>query len=259
MDIEQSPIKLIFLGSGSAFTVENSHSNMVIQMSDRRCFLIDCGSDARKSLFAQGLSYNDIGDVYISHLHADHAGGLEWLGFTHCFRPFLTRPNLYIHETLIKPLWENTLKGGMSVLEGKNVSLDTFFMVNLIKNNLPFTWNNIIFETVQTIHTYDDDQLNPSYGLFFKLNDTNIFITTDTQFFPDLMFPFYQKADLIFHDCETMKKVGSSVHARFEELVQLPAEIKQKMWLYHYNDGKKPDAIAGGFLGYVTMGMTFEF
>ena len=27
-----------------------------------------------------GLGYADIDAVYISHLHADHVGGLEWLG-----------------------------------------------------------------------------------------------------------------------------------------------------------------------------------
>ena len=42
--------------------------------------LIDCGSDIRFSLYAAGFSHLDITDIYISHLHADHAGGLEYIG-----------------------------------------------------------------------------------------------------------------------------------------------------------------------------------
>lgn len=251
-------IKLIFLGSGSAFTIENYHSNMLVQTEDGRCLLIDCGSDARRSLAKQGLKYCDINDVYISHLHADHAGGLEWLGFTHYMHSSSKPPNLYVHESLLNSLWENTLKGGMHSISGVPSSIDTFFKVHRINNSGIFRWNKLSFHTVKTIHTYNGSELNPSYGLFFKLNNTNIFITTDTQFTPKTMLPFYQQADLIFHDCET-SKIDSTVHTRFEELATLPAEIKRKMWLYHYNDGEKPDAKAAGFLGYVGKGIVFEF
>lgn len=252
-------IKLIFLGSGSAFTVENYHSNILLETADHRRLLIDCGSDARHSLAEQGLKHQDINDVYVSHLHADHVGGLEWLGFTHYMCKVAKPPNLYIHETLIKSLWEQTLRGGMHSISGEAASINTFFKIHPLTNNHRFVWNKLSFHTVQTVHTYDGAELNPSYGLFFALNGTYIFITTDTQFIPKIMMPFYEQADIIFHDCETSSKLNSTVHARFEELAQLPAEIKQKMWLYHYNDGEKPDAKAAGFLGYVMKGMVFEF
>ena len=59
---------------------------MILESEDGSKLLIDCGTDARHSLHELGLSYKDIEHVYISHLHADHAGGLEWLGFSRsCF------------------------------------------------------------------------------------------------------------------------------------------------------------------------------
>jgi hypothetical protein len=49
------------------------------------------------------------------------------------------------------------------------------------------------------------------------------------------------------------------VHAHYEELKELPAEIKQKMWLYHYSDGVLPDAQADGFAGFVKPRQEFIF
>lgn len=71
-------MKLIFLGTGSAFTIgaSNFHSNMILEDDHKNQLLIDCGSDARFSLHEQGFSHRHITDVYISHLHADHAGVL---------------------------------------------------------------------------------------------------------------------------------------------------------------------------------------
>ncbi len=69
-------MKLTFLGSGSAFTMNNRQSNMILE-DDGKILLIDCGTDIRHSLHQQDLSYKDIDAVYISHLHADHIGGME--------------------------------------------------------------------------------------------------------------------------------------------------------------------------------------
>ena len=39
----------------------------------------------RHSLREQQLTYMDIKNIYISHLHDDHTGGLEWLALTTYF------------------------------------------------------------------------------------------------------------------------------------------------------------------------------
>ena len=99
-------MRLIFLGSGSAFTLgeDNYQSNMLVDDSSGNCLLVDCGSDARHSLFAQGYSYKNIHSVFISHLHADHVGGLEWLALTSYYDADCKRPVLYISECLIDDL-----------------------------------------------------------------------------------------------------------------------------------------------------------
>ena len=85
-------LKITFLGSGSAFTVDgdNYQSNLLLE-KDKDTLLIDAGGDLRFSLSEQGFSHRDIRNVYISHLHADHIGGMEWLAMNTYFDPIVGR------------------------------------------------------------------------------------------------------------------------------------------------------------------------
>lgn len=252
-------MKLIFLGSGSAFTVGegNYHSNILISDEKGSNLLIDCGGDTRHALSDLGLSYRDISHVYISHLHADHTGGLEWLGFTNYFDEKCKKPQLFINEELAQKLWDNVLSGGMASLQGRQANLDTYFKVNRIKPNESFAFSGIDFHLVQVVHYMDRNILALSFGLFFKVNHQQIFITTDTQFVPHLMDPYYQNADLIFHDCQTTP-ISPGVHAQYQELATLLPEIRKKIWLYHFDVANKFDAIADGFAGFVAKGQVFD-
>lgn len=251
-------MRLIFLGIASAFAVGDKcyQSNMLIESPNAKRMLIDCGSDIRHSLHDLGYSYSDLEAVYISHLHADHVGGLEWLGFAKFFLE-QNPATLYISADQQQTLWNNVLSGGMSTLEDRATTLETFFKLGNI-DNLSFVWENLAFQLVKTIHSYSDNQLQPSYGLFIRGSQSKIFISTDTRFTPELLSEFYQEADLIFQDCET-SEFPSHQHAHYNELKTLPYEIKQKMWLYHYNNESLPDIITDGFKGLVTRGQVFDF
>jgi ribonuclease BN (tRNA processing enzyme) len=253
-------MKLTFLGTGAAFTVgsQNFHSNAILENDAKQKFLIDCGSDARHSLHEMGLSYKDITDVYISHLHADHIGGLEWLGFTRKFDPDCDRPRLYISEIIAEDLWNKSLSGSMESLEGELSKITTYFDLITVRENEPFQWSGVEFQLVQTVHIMNGYTLAPCHGLFFKSNGIQVYYSADTQFCPHLLTRFYEQADIIFHDCETSRH-QSCVHANFAELDSLPAEIKKKMWLYHYQPGHLPDAKKHGFQGFVKKGQVFKF
>lgn len=253
-------LKMTFLGSGSAFTIgpDNYQSNVLFEV-DEDTLLLDAGTDVRHALREHNLTYLDIKAVYISHLHSDHSGGLEWLALTSYFDPNYTgKPNLIISECIVDDLWNKTLSGGLSTLATIRASIDSFFKVTSIKHHEGFIWHSIPFKLVQTVHFYSEYELMPSFGLIFTYNKTRIFFTSDTQSSPEQLFSFYEEADIIFHDCETQAH-KSGVHAHYSELVQLPAELKKKMWLYHYNPGQLPDAKQDGFLGFVTKGQSFLF
>lgn len=253
-------MKLIFLGSGSAFTVGNNNyqSNMILQNDEGKSLLIDCGTDARHSLQELGYTYRDITDVFISHLHADHMGGLEWLGFTRRFDESCDRPNLYLSELISKTIWDKCLSGTMSSIEGEICTLETYYNVHSIARNSFFEWEKIKFHLVQTVHIMHGFALASCHGLFFTVNGKNIYITADTQFVPHLLTHVFEQADIIFHDCET-SPIASGVHPQYDELVTLPESTRNKMWLYHYNPGPLPNAEADEFLGFVKKGQVFAF
>lgn len=252
-------MKLIFIGSGSSFTVHgNYHSNMLLETPNHEKLLIDCGSDARHALHELNLSHRDIHHVYISHIHADHMGGLEWLAFTTKFdKEVPTRPTLYLHEALSKKIWDHALSGGLCSLNEVEADINSYFDLTIISDS-KFIWNDVSFDLIPTIHTSSNHVLMPSYGLFFQVDGLNVFITTDTQFAPEYYDEYYRKADIIFHDCETTPH-KSTVHPAYSDLTKLDPTIKSKIWLYHYNDGPLPDAKKDGFRGFVDKGQCFDF
>lgn len=254
-------MKLIFLGSGAALTVDehNFQSNMLWVNNSGERLLLDCGSDIRRSLFKQNLTHLDIQNVYISHLHADHVGGLEWLALSSRFDSTPPKkPNLFIAQALKDDLWNKTLSGGLSTIPSELVTLETYFTVHVIPPNGSFIWSHQDFKIVQTVHAMNGFALLPSFGLFSEVDGQKVFITTDTQFCPNQMIFLYEESDVVFHDCET-SSIKSGVHAHYEQLNSLPKELKAKMWLYHYNTKILPDARKDGFRGFVSCGQCFDF
>lgn len=253
-------MKLLFLGTGSAFTVgaNNFQSNMILTSEFGRRLLIDCGSDIRWSLHERGLGYADIDDIYVSHLHADHVGGLEFVGFSSKYDPHCQLPTLFLSRDLTDDLWERTLSGGMRMLEGDLATLDSFFEVKEVGQSREFRWEGVRFELVRTFHVNSGFGLMPSYGLFFEINEKRIFLTTDCQLRLEFLSEHYERADIIFQDCETAK-YPTPVHAHYAQLRKLPLAIKSKMWLYGYNPGPLPDAKKDGFQGFIAKGDRFDF
>jgi len=250
-------MKLTFLGTGAAFTLENYQSNMLIEKNGKK-LLIDCGSDIRFALRDIKLSSNDIDAIYLSHPHADHLGGMEYMAFTTFFNPNKKPIMLFGEDGVLTEAWDHSLRGGLKSIQGKRVRLSDYFDITRVGKNSSFIWEGTEFNIVQVCHIMDGYAIVNSYGLMFKGdNDKTVFITTDTQFAPSQLTTFYDQADIIFHDCET-SPFKSGVHAHYDELMTLDVKTKKKLNLYHYQDGDKPDAKKDGFGGWCKKGQSFE-
>jgi ribonuclease BN (tRNA processing enzyme) len=101
--------------------------------------------------------------------------------------------------------------------------------------------NGLKFQPIQTVHVMNGYYIVPSFGLMISYKQHKIFITGDTQFCPEQIKHFYNEASMIIHDCEIYygedkTPYRSTVHSHYEDLKTLPKNIKNKMWLCHYQD-----------------------
>lgn len=245
--------KIHCVGTGSAFNTKDLQTNFLIESPTydkfKKWMMLDCGTMAPFGLQAFGVNNGNIAEkidaFYVSHLHADHIGGLEWVAFCTYFKPDRIRPKLICVNKIMRPLWRKSLRGGLESIQGKQCTLTDYFECNPIQINEKFFWQNLQFIPVQTVHIMNGMEIVPSYGLLiqeFKVDEKTgwkipigqkVFITTDTQFCPNQIQSFYEMSDVIIHDCET-SPFKSGVHAHSTELVKLAESTKKKMRLVHY-------------------------
>ena len=255
-------MKIHFIGVGTHFSSNDQyHSNMVITAQTGRRLLIDCGGDARFSLAESGIDPAGLDAVYVSHLHSDHIGGMEWLALITYFKQGIKRLKLFGEENLLNKLWNNSLKGGLECIGRKRMQLIDYFDCCPLAEGTPFYWEGIRFDMVKMLHIAGDYCSHYSYGLLIETTEGEqnvVFITTDTLFQPEVLEGISKQADLIFHDCETTP-VKTTVHAHYEQLCTMPAAVKQKIWLYHYQPNSAYDPNKDGFQGFVVKGQEFIF
>jgi ribonuclease BN (tRNA processing enzyme) len=72
-------MQLTVIGCGDAFGAGGRLQTSFCVRSGPSTFLIDCGATSLIGMRRLGISPNDIGTVFVSHLHGDHFGGLPWL------------------------------------------------------------------------------------------------------------------------------------------------------------------------------------
>lgn len=267
-----------FLGRGGAFApMSVGNSNMMLTSESGKRLMFDFGSTAPYIYRDEwSMDFGDIDAVYISHLHADHCN-LEMFAFHRHFLPkrdenkTRIKPKLFMNKSLMKEMWDTTLRGGLESLQGKIMTLTDYFDCKPVADNSSFSWEGYYFTPIQTVHVRSGYIIKHSYGLAIRKVETvgegskttkiirddvyDAYITSDTQF--DLgLKDYYEKAKIIFHDCET-GSYKSIVHAHYDDLKTLPDRFRNKMWLYHYNN-PVPTFKEDGFLGFVEKGQEFE-
>ncbi|MBA9087043.1 ribonuclease BN (tRNA processing enzyme) [Fontibacillus solani] len=219
-------LRLQMLGTGGAFAKKYYNNNGLLYTDDFT-LLIDCGITAPTSLHQLGVSLPEIDAILITHIHADHVGGLEEFAFRMKYE-FGRKPVLYISEKLIGPLWENTLKGGMS--QETITSLEDVFEVRALKEGMLNQISpSLQIEMIQTPHIPG----KPSYSLYLN---NEIFYSADMTFQPDLLkeLVYERHCRKIFHEVQLVGP--GEVHTTLDELLSLPVDIRSMIWLMHYND-----------------------
>ncbi|MFF2887886.1 MBL fold metallo-hydrolase [Paenibacillus sp. NPDC057967] len=240
-------MQITMLGTGSAFAKRYYNNNALIEAGGYR-LLLDCGITLPKALHEADLDFSQLDGVLISHIHGDHVGGLEEYAFQMLFK-HQRKPVLYIAEPLVEPLWEHTLRGGLT--QGNLQELSDFFDVRaLAPGKTVELAPGIQVEPIQTKH------IDGKASFSFRFN-RRFFYTADMKFDAPLLEELVQDGvETIFHDCQL--EPPGVVHATLDELLQLPEAIQQKVWLMHYGDAMEQHSGQTGPMQFVEQRKTYE-
>jgi ribonuclease BN (tRNA processing enzyme) len=265
-------LTLTFLGTGSAFSRRNFQSNALIeawptspsaQATPDDVMLLDFGTTGPLALFQLiqrpefaylqrdgRADYGRIKKLFITHLHADHVGGVEELAvltrYACCESKDTqqsSKPMLIAARDVMDTIWMNTLSGGLGAMNGHVAVLDDYFnTLSLIKTTDGYgsfrLGNDYDVEVFPTDHVRIDKKYDwPSYGLTFRHIQTGetVVFSGDTRFDLEAMSPRFDSATTIFHDV-LLEPHDGAVHASIDELRTLPKRVREKMHLYHYGD-----------------------
>ncbi len=241
-------MKITMLGTGSAFAKAFNNNNAIIE-KEGRLLLVDCGITAPTALHELGYGFNDLHAVLITHIHADHIGGLEEFAFQMKF-VYGRKPILYIADTLVQPIWEHSLRGGLQQDEAE--TLHDFFDVRPLSIGAHHElMPGLNVELVPTRHIPNKPNFSMLFNGFF-------FYSGDTVFDPDLLAGLVRDRNVkvIFHDCQLHPP--GVVHACLPQLLTLPAELQERIYLMHYGDDQPNFIGRTGAMTFIEQQIAYE-
>ena len=221
------------LGVGDAFSALYYSSCLLVESGGTR-LLIDCPHPIRKMLAEAGaatgqdLDLDGVDAVVLTHLHADHASGLEGYGY---FSHFVLkkRAKLLVHPAVAARLWDGHLAAGMECLMSAHDhqvnarGLADYFELVPLSEERTVTIGAFEVACRRTVHHV------PTTALTLSAGGRSLGYSADTCFDPELI-AWLSKADLMVHE------TNYGVHTPYESLAALPAEVRARMRLIHYPD-----------------------
>lgn len=243
-------MKLRMIGTGSAFAKTFYNNNALLE-SGGQTLLVDCGTSAPRALYEMNVAYDVIDAILVTHIHADHVGGLEEIAFQMKF-VFQRKPVLYIAEDLVAPLWEHTLKGGL-YQDGSGESLADYFDVRPVVPGVPFEpIAGLTVELLRTPHI-------PNKSSYSLLLNGALFYSADMVHQPELLEKLVRERGvrIILHDCQL--NPPGVVHTSLSQLLTLPIDLQKIIYLMHYGDDQPAFEGKTGPMTFLIQNREYEF
>ena len=220
--MDTSKLAMSFLGVGNASAVELGNSSCVLEANDQPILMIDCGPTSLvrfKERYAQEVPPN----LFITHLHMDHVGGLEAL----FFKLFLSQAGgpplkIFVPTYLITALHQKFANATHSVAEGGVNWWDVFHLIPVEES---FWLMDSLFKVFPVRHF--------AYRSAFGLCLPGSFVYTgDTRPIPEILSTYAAENEIIFHDADI---TPSPAHSGVDELLEFYTdEQRSRIYIYHY-------------------------
>ncbi len=263
-------LSLFFIGTGSAFSKVNFQNN-VLFIKGKNHILIDCGTLCPLAISQYGVSIAQIDNIFLTHSHADHIGGMEEFAFT-AYYSKKKRPLVVIDDKYKKLLWNESLRGGLGyskTFAGKTATFDDYFVQlkpqkvkcgrHVYERAVIGGKDGIDLKIYSTDHSNAKDASGKSFRSKGVVVDDRILFTGDTRFDKKGLDRILGDFDIewIFHDACWFK---NEVHANYADLKTLPADLKKKMYLCHCDEKLLGmDIKKDGFAGFAKRGFYYNF
>lgn len=257
-------LKLLSLGVGDRHTVRHNFSQLVLNMDGRHIF-IECPAYVRKTLEHNNavsdyhVQFEDLQEVFVSHVHADNIAGLEELSWYQAFGP-AKRVKLYGPAWLLEDVW-SLMKPAMNASTRFNPMLNPWLggitgEADLDSPNPPywpypagpaqFDWYFDYTmtrgdETVEdfegfTVECMSTRHLPRALAFKFDFGNFKLGYSADTGYFPKLI-EWLDSCDLVLHEVTFSKaEEERNLHTSIEDLLNLPGSFQEKTLLFHYPD-----------------------
>jgi ribonuclease BN (tRNA processing enzyme) len=170
--------------------------------------------------------------LLLSHLHADHASGVEDFLYYQYFA-VRRRATIATHAHAAERIWPNLLAAGMDQAlinrDSPPVSMrpGDFFDSVIVDESRPVQVGPFSIEGRPTLHSI------PTYAYRITLNGRTLGFSADTPWDPSLI-EWLSPCDLIVHEVTSFD--DSPVHTPYRFLANLPEPLREKMRLFHYPD-----------------------
>jgi ribonuclease BN (tRNA processing enzyme) len=204
----------------------------------------DCGYTFLQSLVSNNIDPNEITDIYISHCHSDHCGGLEQMGF-HRYFTNMSLPIQELHKPKLRVIANADIIDSLTViltpsmtkLKYKDVKLREFFDCEKVDAG---GFAGCYPPDIRIYPVFSPHMVGkglsymPCYGAsIIGKNAKRIFFTADCKFDPSYFQTYYESRDIIIHDCD-FSDFMFGPHPPYSALKLLPDTIKSKIILTHH-------------------------
>lgn len=243
-------LRFVPLGVGDAFS-ERWYSTSFAIEAEGTLVLVDCPHPIRKMLrearerSGLDLRLERVDCVLLTHLHADHASGLEGYGYFSHFA-LGKKARIAAHPAVIARAWEGHLAAGMERLETPSglraMRFEDYFEHVPLDADRAVTIGPFEIECRGTHHHL------PTTALRIRAGGRCLGLSADTSFDPKLI-AWLAEADLVVHE------TNLGTHTPYESLAALDPALRAKMRLVHY-----PDAfdVTGSVIECLEQGRAYE-
>jgi mRNA degradation ribonuclease J1/J2 len=213
-------MQITFYGTGGAFNNQYGNNAALLEF-DGTNLLLDCGHTVPRYI-EHKRKISDVNNIFITHMHGDHVGGLEELMFRNRYINNGKKPNLFIPSDILDVL-RTYLSCTTRLTNEGECNLEDYFNVYSVNNT--FRIKNEVFQIGKTRHILNA----PAYMLV-----GNGFIYTGDSRLPDWTTFNLNKINYIFHDTSLHKYNDDDPHASLEDMIKLQEDIRKKIYSMHY-------------------------